>query len=121
MSQKQLSKEEIMDKFEIAFHNNNISDMEKYYVPTKIDNYYIDVALEEGKKDVFNFFVNKNVKPSLFAAQMARINGHEKLAMIAESYSDFRNKVNIKNVYHQYDRINKKFVWNPNISEKYQY
>jgi hypothetical protein len=121
MAKQLLTKEEIMDKFEIAFHNNNISDMEKYYVPSEKDNYYIDVALEEGKKDVFNFFANNNVKPSLFAAQMARINGHEKLAMIAESYSDFRNKVNIKNVYHRYNRINKKFEWNSNISEKYQF
>lgn len=116
-----LSYQEIMNNFEIAYHNKDIKNMEKYYIPSSRDEYFIDVALEEGNKDVYNFFANRNVKPSLFANQMARINGYNKLANEVESYTDYRNKVNIKSVYNTYDRYNKTMNWNYIIPNDFRF
>ncbi len=119
MVDKQISKYEL---FESAYNNNNINDMHKYYEPSLKDNYFIDVALEEGKIDKVNFFLNKDVKPSLYANQMARINGHNILANQIDSLTDFRNKVNVKNVYWNYDRSNKTMYWsNPSIPNEFKY
>lgn len=113
--------QEIMNNFEIAYHNKDIKNMEKYYVPSSRDNYFIDVALEEGNKDIYNFFVNKGVKPSLFANQMARINGYNKLANEVESYINYRNKINVKSVYNTYDRYNKSMQWNSIIPNDFRF
>ncbi len=119
MVDKQLSKTEL---FESAYYNNNINDMYKYYEPSLKDNYFIDVALEEGKVDKVNFFLNKGVKPSLYANQMARINGHNQLANQIDSLTDFRNKVNVKNVYWKYNQSNKTMYWsNPSIPNEFKY
>jgi len=109
------------DIFHNAFMSNNISKMAETYIDSPRNNFYIDVALEEGNKDVVDFFRTKDVKPSLFAIQMARINGHEKLAAEIESYVEVRNKINYKSVYWIYDRINKKFIWNDIIPSAFRF
>jgi hypothetical protein len=119
MVDKQLSKSHL---FESAYYNNNINDMHQYYEPSLKDNYFIDVALEEGKMDIVNFFLNKGAKPSLYANQMARINGFSLLANQIDSLTDFRNKVNVKDVYWKYDRLNKTMYWsNPLIPNEFKY
>jgi hypothetical protein len=111
----------MMNQFELAFYSKDIKNMEKYYVPSSRDNYFIDIALDEGNKDVYNFFANRNVKPSLFANQMARINGYNQLASEVESYTDFRNKVSVKDIYYKYDRTNKSMRWNPYVPNEFRF
>jgi len=119
MVDKQISKSEL---FESAYYNNNINDMHQYYEPSLKDNYFIDVALEEGNVDIVYFFLNKGAKPSLYANQMARINGHNLLANQIDSLTDFRNKVNVKNVYCKYNQSNKTMYWsNPSIPNEFKY
>ena len=112
---------ETLENFNIAFHNNDLESMEKYYTETHRNNYYLDVALDEGKTELVQFFLNKGVKPSLFANQMARSNGYNKLATKVESQADFRNKVNIQNVYYNYDRHNKSMNWNIVVPQDFRY
>jgi len=112
---------ETLEQFDIAFHNNDLESMEKYYTDTRRNNYYLDIALDDGKYDLVHFFLNKGVKPSLFANQMARINGFNKLATQVESQTDFRNKVNIQNVYYNYDRHNKSMYWNTVVPEEFRF
>jgi exoribonuclease II len=81
----------------------------------------MDISVEEGKKDMVKFFMSKEVQPSLFALQMAKINGHDNLVMDVESYCRLRNNVHIKNVYYLYDRLNKSFTWNDIIPLKFRY
>jgi hypothetical protein len=50
---KTMTKEEMMNQFELAFYSKDIKNMEKYYVPSSRDNYFIDIALDEGNKDVY--------------------------------------------------------------------
>lgn len=110
-----------IELFHLAFLKNDIQTMDKMFVSSPRNNYYIDVSLEEGRKDVTNLLLSKGVKPSLFALQMAKINGHDGLAMNVEGQCDMRNKVDIKKVYYLYDRYNKTFSWSPIIPNTYRY
>ncbi len=104
-----------------AFEEGNISSMETYYIPSELDNYYIDTALEQGKKKQVDFFLNKGVRPSLFACQMARVNGFDGLANHVESFTKFRNQVSLSSFYKTYDPKEKKIVWKPIIPDCHRY
>jgi hypothetical protein len=95
--------------------------MEKYFVDSKLNPYYMDVSLEEGWQEGFDFFASKGVKPSLYATQMARINGFHQLAMKSESYQELRNKVSIKNVYYKFNSKNKTMEWNPIVPPNFRF
>lgn len=110
-----------MNNFDVAFNNNNLENMEKYFVNSPKNNFYIDISLEDGNTDIVNFFLNKGVKPSLFANQIAKINGYNDLANKIESYYGYRNMVNIKNVYYTFDRTDKKMIWNPIIPQEFRF
>lgn len=97
--------------------NCNI-DIQQYYLPGFLNYFYLDSALEEGNEIVVNFLVQKGYKPSLFANQMARINGHISLATKIESCIGYRNQVSIKNVYYN---LNKPFSWNTVIPIEYRF
>jgi hypothetical protein len=45
--------------------------------------YFIDTTLDEGKNDFVEVLLNAGVKPSLYAVQMAHINGFHDLACLA--------------------------------------
>ena len=107
--------------FNQAFIENDLGKMEEYYSPSNLDNYYIDIALEEGNLNKVNFFLDKGAKPSLFANQMARINGYNKLANQMDTMTDFRNKASVYSVYRNYDRSNKKMNWNPIVPEDFKF
>ena len=81
---------------------------------------YVDIALEEGKEDFVKFLV-MNFKDaaaySLYAKQMAMINGHLKLALWVEKFGILRNKIDIRTVHYNYDTRS----WASCIPESYQY
>ena len=82
---------------------------------------YVDIALEEGKEDLVKFLV-MNFKDaaaySLYAKQMAMINGHLKLALWVEKFGILRNnKIDIRTVHYNYDTRS----WDSCIPESYQY
>lgn len=81
---------------------------------------YVDIALEEGKEDFVKFLV-MNFKDaaaySLYAKQMAMINGHIKLALWVEKFGVLRNKIDIHKVHYNYETRS----WASCIPKSYQY
>jgi len=106
------------------FEENNVSQMEKIFRDKRLPlcGYYLDVALENGKEDMAKMLVLKGAcQPSLYAKQMAHINGHHKLAFWMDAYSTQRNDTTIGTIYQKYDRTTKQTTWSDTIPEKYRY
>ena len=75
-------------------------------------NYHIDVAIETGNTDMSKFLVNNfNSKPSLYAVQMGKINGHHELVDWVNQFSEQRNAPGINVVHSRYDKQKGAFVW----------
>jgi hypothetical protein len=116
-----MSNQDILNKFDIAFHNNDLINMEKCFTNSPRNNYYLDISLENGNTSLINFFLAKGIQPSLFANQMARINGFHNIANYIDSCTNFRNNINIKNIYYNYNKNHKKFYWDPIIPHEYRF
>lgn len=112
--------EKLDDKIDEAFKNNDIKELTKYdYISNAKCNLFIDVALEEGNTDMVKVLTTQfKCQPSLYAKQMAHVNGHHKLALWIESYSTLRyGTIDIKKVHHNY----KTSKWNDCIPEEFRY
>lgn len=107
--------------FEQALRTQNMNKLEELYQSNPRNNYYLDISIEEGNLEIADFFIQKGIKPSLFALQMARINSHHSLANKIESIADLRNKVNIKSVYWKYLPKNKSTYWNDIVPKYFQF
>ncbi len=80
-------------------------------------NMFVDVALEEGRTDMVKYLVNSHqCQPSLYAKQMAHVNGHHSLAAWTEDYAVQRNNTSIRTVHYR-----PKTGWDKVIPEKYRY
>ena len=79
---------------------------------------FIDVSLEEGDMELFKYFLNDcKLQPSLYAKQMANINGHKSLITYMEVMGTvLRNSVNIMQVHYNA----KTRVWADCIPEEYR-
>ncbi len=113
-----------MNNFDIidsAFDNDDTTTINEHFneIPKSMYNYFIDVALEDGREKMTKFLLSKNIMPSLYAKQIAEINGHISLAKYVESYFDFRNRINIKNVHS--NLVGSQYIWNQNIPNEYRY
>jgi hypothetical protein len=106
-----------------AFKNNSIStliNLTKIQPLTDVQcNMFVDVALEDGNEKMAKFLVNdEKCVPSLYAKQMAHVNGHHKLSFWMDAYSpNTRNGPDIKTVHYNY----KQKTWNNHIPEEYRY
>jgi hypothetical protein len=82
-----------------------------------ITNYMVDVSLEEGDEKMAKYLIaHYDARPSLYAKQMAEINGHIKLAKLIESLYPLRNSTSIFNVH-----WSAKAGWNQCIPHQYQF
>ena len=96
------------------------------FVKEKLDgkinaNYMVDVSLEEGDGEMTKYLIHKfDAKPSLYAKQMAEINGHITLAKEIESYYELRNAVSIAHVHRKMGK-DKKMRWSDCIPLEYQF
>jgi hypothetical protein len=84
-------------------------------------NYMVDVSLEEGDDEITKHLIlNYKAKPSLYAKQMAEINGYIKLAKFVETFCELRNNVSIASVH---CKINDKhgINWNYCIPEQFHF
>lgn len=112
------------DSLQDAFKEN---DKEKIkYLTTKFGlkmqpmpcNLFVDSALEDGKDEMTKFLISEfKCEPSLYAKQMAQINGHHSLALWTEVYGKLRNNTDIKSVHYNH-KLNS---WNSVIPEEYRY
>lgn len=83
--------------------------------------YFVDVSLEEGDKEMTQFLINKlNAQPSLYAKQMAEINGHSELAKYVDHFGTFRNQTSIASVHRRRDKDGN-IRWSECIPLKYQF
>ena len=62
-------------------------------------NYMVDISLEEGNDKMTKYLINSGARPSLYAKQMAEVNGHTKLAKFVETFYPLRNDVSIASVH----------------------
>lgn len=84
--------------------------------------YYIDVATEEGNTNMAKFLASEfKCQPSLYAKQMAHINGHSTLTFWLDAYTKQRNDTPISTVHRPYNTQKKAFQWNDAIPEKFRY
>jgi hypothetical protein len=97
-------------------------DMMKGKIDGKINtNMMVDISLENGDEEMTKYLLTKyDAKPSLYAKQMAEINGHIKLAKEIESVYGLRNNVSIKHVHWTMDE-NKNMCWNECIPLEYRF
>ncbi len=80
-------------------------------------NMFVDSALEDGKSDMVKYLVSRyECQPSLYAKQMAHVNGHHSLASWTEEFAIQRNNTSIRTVHYR-----PKTGWNKVIPEKYRY
>lgn len=85
-------------------------------------NYYIDKAIEEGNIEMVKFLVNEfNCQPSLYAKQMANINGHTSLLTWIDTYATQRNNIGIDSVHRRFNKTQGKFIWSDCIPTQYRY
>lgn len=92
---------------EEAFKNGNQEEMKlQGKLSTGQCNLFVDISLEEGNDSMTKFLINHfGCQPSLYAKQMAQINGHDKLALWAESHGILRNHTSYKSVHYNYKRL----------------
>lgn len=78
---------------------------------------FVDTSLEEGDGDMFKFLVNEyGEEPSLYAKQMAHINGHHSLVTWIETMGiSLRNNIGIANVHY------KNGQWSDYVPKSYQF
>jgi hypothetical protein len=84
--------------------------------------YLLDTALESGKPNITKKLIaGEYCKPSLYAVQMAFVNGHTNLAMWSLRHSTPRNDTGIDTVHTHYDRNLGKHIWDKCIPEEFRY
>jgi hypothetical protein len=110
-----------LNNFEEAMKIEDFVKMDENFQPNNRNNFYLDVALEEGKDKIVDYFIEKGYQPSLFANQMARLNGYTALSNKIESYVKYRNKINIKDVFYTYDSKMKSIYWSPVIPVEHRF
>lgn len=95
---------------------NKLQFLERIGLPMPL--MFIDVSLEEGDMELFKYFLNDcKLQPSLYAKQMANINGHHSLITYMEVMGTvLRNSVNIMQVHYNA----KTGVWADCIPEEYR-
>lgn len=75
-------------------------------------NYHIDIAIEEGQTDMSKFLITEfKCQPSLYAKQMAIVNGHDQLSSWVDQNAIQRNQTGINVVHRHYDKEKRQFVW----------
>lgn len=103
-----------------AFKKKDINKLQ-FLVTTGLamSNMFIDVSLDEGDMELFKFFLNEcKLKPSLYAKQMASINGHHSLITYLEAMrTPLRNDVSINQVHYNF----KTKEWSDCIPEEYRF
>lgn len=110
-----------------AFEENNTSKL-KYFkdnfsltLPGN-GNYYIDVSVENGNENMAKFLITEfGCQPSLYAKQMASVNGHTKLSLWIDVFAKQRNNIGIHDVHRTYNKEKHQFDWNGAILEQFRY
>lgn len=105
-----------------AFKNNDYEKMkychEKLKIP--ISEYMIDEATENGNMEMVKFLTfNYNKKPSLYAKQMAEINGHKTMSLWIDKFAGIRNNVDISSVHRKHTKDGVK--WSDIIPEAFRF
>mgnify|MGYP006898473348 CR=1 FL=1 len=110
-----------------AFEENNIDKIKylKNNFPLSLPgngNYHVDVSTENGNGDMAKFLVTElKCEPSLYAKQMATVNGHTNLSLWMNVFAKQRNETGINIVHRHFNKEKKMFVWDEIIPEQFRY
>ena len=110
-----------------AFFENDIAKMEHLRTTQGLKlpgdgNFHIDVATDEGNLDMVKYLVTKHgCKPSLYAKQMAHINGHPKTAIWLDKFGQERNQVDIGTIHRRFDKSTGVHCWSDEVPTEYRY
>jgi len=108
-----------------AFLENNKEKMSTEFglkLPCNNGMYHIDVATEEGDFEMVKYLVtNHKCQPSLYAKQMAHINGNSNIVFWLDANSTQRNKTTIDKVHKRFNRCEGTWIWNKMIPTQFTY
>ncbi|QKF94539.1 hypothetical protein QKU48_gp1081 [Fadolivirus algeromassiliense] len=109
-----------------AYKENNIEKI-KYLTNTfnlKLTNtnYPVDESVEQGNETMAKFLINNfKAQPSLYAKQMATINGHNNIVFWLDRNATLRDTTtDIASVHRHYNRNTKQFEWDECIPVEYR-
>jgi hypothetical protein len=80
-----------------------------------MEQFKLDVAIEEG--DIGTVRMYKSAGYSLYAKQMAMVNGHDDVINYIEKFSKQRNNIGVVPVHYRFDRNSGKWEWDDCIPE----
>lgn len=123
MGSNNQSNEDIMNAFEIG-DVNELRNHRERVTSWQAKNYMIDVSVENGDVEMASFLMSEcDVCPSLYAVQMAFIDGNHKTGHMALStcHNKLRNEKSIKTVHHNYKKNGRNKYWSNCIPQSHQY
>jgi len=117
------------DSLNNSFKENNIQKMKylKDFFNLKLQGngyFHVDVSIEEGNEKMAKFLVQEfGAQPSLYAKQMAHVNGHSNLSFWMDKYAQQRNNIGIDSVHKRFDgsKSGMGWFWSESIPEKFRY
>ena len=89
-----------------TFAPESINKLDINIISQDTRNIILDIAIEEGKLEIVKKFYGSDTKPSLYAEQMAQVNGHHSTSLFASTYFELRNKTGIETVHKSHNGWN---------------
>ena len=84
--------------------------------------FHVDIATEEGNEKMAKFLVEEfKSQPSLYAKQLAHINGYSGLSFWMDKYAQQRNDIGIDSVHKRFNKKIGKWIWNDCIPIESRY
>lgn len=83
-----------------------------------MDGFYLDVALEEG--DLEGVKKYKHAGYSLYARQMAEVNGNQECLDYILRESTQRNKTGVLGIHCRYSKKQGKLIWDDTVPEEFR-
>ncbi|SPN79581.1 Hypothetical protein BRZCDTV_426 [Brazilian cedratvirus IHUMI] len=83
-----------------------------------MDGFYLDVALEEGDLEGVKRYARAGY--SLYARQMAEVNGQHECVNYVLTESKQRNNTGVMGIYCRYSKKQGKLVWDDNVPEEFR-
>jgi hypothetical protein len=102
----------VSDVGKIKFFNEDLK------INTNLES-VIDISIENGNFPMVEYLINRGIKYSLYAKQMAMINGFYKIVLYVETFGKMRNNIGIDKIHRKH--VKNGFVWSDCIPIEYQF
>lgn len=102
----------VSDVGKIKFFNEDLK------INTNLE-FIIDTSIENGNFPMVEYLIKRGMKYSLYAKQMAMVNGFYNIVLYVETFGKIRNNIGIDKVHRKH--IKSGFVWSDCIPNEYQF